>query len=318
MLIDVASLEVKLGEITAVIQLTGHRKQLFLDLLTGQTPPTAGTIRLAELDPLQDRQQFAAQVGVLSAKNGLYPRLTVRQNLIFYVDLYRLPHSRADDVLMQVGLADRANARADALPSGLARRLAFGRAILHNPSILILTDPFSNCETASVSWLSRLIKEIAKKETAVLIIASESTDIVRLSHTIVVMEQGKLSHSYKPEDKKADQKLPFRIPARLEGKVALINPADILYAAAEEGKTHLYTGNGRIPTHLTLNDVEARLARSGFFRAHRSYLVNLQHIKEIIAYTRNSYTLILDNTPTNSEIPLSKNAARELRELLNY
>ncbi|HFE67513.1 MAG TPA: LytTR family transcriptional regulator, partial [Chloroflexi bacterium] len=62
------------------------------------------------------------------------------------------------------------------------------------------------------------------------------------------------------------------------------------------------------------------LSRSGFFRAHRSYLVNLQQIKEVIAYTRNSYTLILDNggSGDRSEIPLSKGAARELRELLDY
>jgi ABC-2 type transport system ATP-binding protein len=109
--------------------------------------------------------------------------------------------------------------------------------------------------------------------------------------------------------------MPFKIPARLDGKVALINPGDILYAAAEDSKTVLCTENGRIPTHLTLNEVEHRLARSGFFRAHRSYLVNLQHVTEVIAYTRNSYTLILEDS---SEIPLSKSAAKDLRALLDY
>ncbi|MCK5921150.1 MAG: ATP-binding cassette domain-containing protein, partial [Methylococcales bacterium] len=267
--IDMAALTVKAGEVTAVIQLSGHRKQLFLELLTGQTAPTAGTIRLAGNDPFLNRQQFATHFGYLPAENGLYPRLSVRQNLTFYADLYRIPHARADEVLAQVGLTDRASSNADALPTGLARRLAFGRAILHQPGVLLLADPFANCDAPSISWLSRLIEEVAKKETAVLLIAPESSDIVQLSHTIVVMEQGKLSHSYKPDDKKGDRKLPFRIPARLEGKVALINPADILYAAAEDGKTYLHTGNGRVPTHLTLNDVEARLARSGFFRAHR-------------------------------------------------
>jgi ABC-2 type transport system ATP-binding protein len=95
-----------------------------------------------------------------------------------------------------------------------------------------------------------------------------------------------------------------------------------LYASSNDGRTYLFTYNGRIPTHLTLSDVESRLARSGFFRAHRSYLVNLQHIKEIIAYTRNSYTLILDGQQTDGaspvEIPLSKSAARDLRDLLDF
>ena len=66
-----------------------------------------------------------------------------------------------------------------------------------------------------------------------------------------------------------------------------------------------------------MSELETRLARSGFFRAHRSYLVNLQHVKEVIPYTRNAYTLILDDAD-GTEIPLSKAAAADLRELLDY
>ena len=57
--------------------------------------------------------------------------------------------------------------------------------------------------------------------------------------------------------------------------------------------------------------------RSGFFRAHRAYLVNLQHVKEVIPYTRDSFSLRL-NDPANTEIPLSKSAANELKDLLGY
>ena len=68
---------------------------------------------------------------------------------------------------------------------------------------------------------------------------------------------------------------------------------------------------------VTYGELEERLARSGFFRAHRAYLVNLQHVKEVIPYTRNSFTLVLDEAD-GTEIPLSKTAARELKELLGY
>jgi ABC-2 type transport system ATP-binding protein len=63
--------------------------------------------------------------------------------------------------------------------------------------------------------------------------------------------------------------------------------------------------------------MEERLSRSGFFRAHRGYLVNLQHVKEVIPFTRNSFSLRL-NDPDNTEIPLSKSAASELSDLLGY
>ncbi|MCP5101532.1 MAG: ATP-binding cassette domain-containing protein [Chloroflexi bacterium] len=316
-LIDIEVLEVKLGEITAVTGLAGTRKQTFLDLFIGTAQPTTGTIRLSTIDPAANRTQFSQQVGILPANNGLYPRLTARQNLTFFCELYGLPAARADEILAQVGLADRAQIRAEDLSAALAKRLAFGRAILHQPSVLLLVDPFVDGDAAAVIWLQRKIREMAGAETAVLIIANESNDIARFCDRILLMEQGKLTSQYTTNETET-QPPPFRIPARLEGKVALINPADILYAMVEESRTFLVTGNGRVPTHLNLSEVEERLARSGFFRAHRSYLVNLQHIKEVIAYTRNSYTLILENGSDNIEIPLSKGAARELRELLGY
>jgi ABC-2 type transport system ATP-binding protein len=129
------------------------------------------------------------------------------------------------------------------------------------------------------------------------------------------LEQGSIVDSYDPDARRPD--LPFKIPARTQDKVVLVNPADILYALAKDGRAHLATAEGQLPTQFTLAEVEQRLARSGFFRAHRGYLVNLQHVREVIPYTRNSYSLILDDT-SGTEIPLSKSAAGELRELLGY
>jgi ABC-2 type transport system ATP-binding protein len=96
-----------------------------------------------------------------------------------------------------------------------------------------------------------------------------------------------------------------------------VNPSDILYALVRDGKTWLQTTAECLPTQFTLTELETRLGRRGFFRAHRSYLVNLQRVKEVIPYTRNSYSLILDDA-ANTEIPLSKSSAAELRELLGY
>ena len=91
----------------------------------------------------------------------------------------------------------------------------------------------------------------------------------------------------------------------------------MLYAEAVSWRASLQTGDANLPTHFTLNELEERLSRSGFFRAHRSYLVNLQHVKEVIPYTRNSFSLRLDD-PAHTVIPLSKTAAGELRDLLGY
>ena len=105
--------------------------------------------------------------------------------------------------------------------------------------------------------------------------------------------------------------------ATLQYAQTQLNPGDILYAEAAQGRTVLITKDSQLSSQFTLNELEERLKRSGFFRAHRSYLVNLQHVQDVIPYSRNSFSLRLSD-PDNTKIPLSKNAEVELRDLLNY
>jgi ABC-2 type transport system ATP-binding protein len=220
------------------------------------------------------------------------------------------------DVLQEVGLADNAKTRVEELSPSLNRRLTFARAILHKPEVLLLIEPFQKCDQNTIEILSRLISDQAARGTAGLIIAENSAHLSTTCNNLYQLVNGQISEASPPEDNQA-QTMPFMIPAKLEGKVALVNPTDILYAIAQDNKAYLQTAQDLFPTQFTLAELETRLSRSGFFRAHRSYLVNLQHVKEVIPYTRDSYSLRLRDE-ANTKIPLSKSAARELRELLGY
>ena len=140
-----------------------------LSLLTGQSQPTAGTVRVAGLDPTLDHDKVAESVGVLFAEDALYERLTVKGNLAFHCQLRGLAADRADEIIAQVGLSDHAATPASRLPHGLARRLSFGRAILHHPTVLLLMEPFAGCDAASCVLLARLIRELASVGTTVLV-----------------------------------------------------------------------------------------------------------------------------------------------------
>src|SRR5262249_32981804 len=105
---------------------------------------------------------------------------------------------------------------------------------------------------------------------------------------------------------------PYKVPARRDDRIVLYDPRELPYAASQDGKTLLRTAAEEALTTLTLQDLEARLAGRGFFRAHRAYLVNLQHIKAVVQYTRNSYTLLLDDA-AETGIPLSKQSEKELQ-----
>ena len=314
--IDIASLTIKAGEIAALVGPVDSGKDTLFELLTGRSRPTVGEVRLAGVDPCVEKDRFSRQVGVLFAEDNLYRRQSAHGNLKFYCRLRRLPKSRAAEVLARVGLADHADTRVDKLPPGLVRRLAFGRALLHDPGVLLLVDPFAKCDTASVSLLSKLMRQLADAGTASLIIAPDTTHLTSLCDMIYRLDRGRIVDAYQPGEERRSE-LPFMIPARLEDKIALVNPVDIFYVVAQDDRAVLQTAEGQLPTQFTLAELEKRLARSGFFRAHRGYLVNLQHVKEVIPYTRNSFSLRLRDA-AGTKIPLSKSAASELRKLLDY
>jgi ABC-2 type transport system ATP-binding protein len=313
--VDIDTLMVASGEVAAVVGSTGSGIDTFFNLLIGKLRPSAGTVRLAEIKPAE-KGEFSRKVGVLFAEDALYKRKTPQSNLLLQCALYGLPKTRALEILEQIGMADRANASLEKLPSSLLRRLAFGRTILHKPAVLLLYEPFARCDEGTVSLLARLIRRIAEDGTTILILADDATHLGPLCDTIYQLQQGRLVVPASPGEE-IRPAFSYRIPVRSEDKVILVNPGEILYIEAQGGHTCLKTPNARLVTQFTLNELEERLSRSGFFRAHRAYLVNLQHIKEIIPYTRNSFSLRLDD-PAGTEIPLSKTAAGELKDLFGY
>jgi ABC-2 type transport system ATP-binding protein len=314
--IDVPSLEVKAGEVAALVGPVDSGKDVLFQLLIGEIRPTRGSVRLVGIDPYHERKAFSYQVGVLFLDDNLYKRFSVLGNLQFYCRLRRLPKTRAVEVLEQVGLADHASFNTEKLSPGLSRRLALGRAILNAPRVLLLAEPFTGCEQASVKLISQVVRKLAEAGTAILIFAQDVANLEYLGDIVYRMDQGRIIESFYPREQQQRQR-PFMVPARGEGKIILIDPADILYVFAQDDRAYLQTGEGRLPTQFSLAELEKRLSRSGFFRVHRAYLVNLQQVKEVIPYTRDSFSLRLKDA-AGTEIPLSKSAERELRELLGY
>jgi ABC-2 type transport system ATP-binding protein len=315
--VDIPVLSIQEGEVAALVGSAGSGKRTLFQLLSGKIQPTAGKVTLAGVEPFRKSRQLSQFTGFLLEQDGLYPTMTPRSNLEFQARLYGLSSSRVDEVLRAVGLADHARENTQRLSSSLLRRLAFGRGILHDPRLLILFEPFQDCDGMTVELLGDIITDLAVQGKTILILSTNHPALRTICDTLYILEQGRITGSAHPRDEQ-EEGFPFKIPVRTEDKtIILLNPADVLYAYALEGKTSLVTMDGEYPTQYTLTDLEERLIRSGFFRAHRGYLVNLQHVREVIPFTRNSFSLRLNN-PAQTEIPLSKSAARELSELLGY
>lgn len=313
--LDIDQLIVETGEVVAIVGPADSGKELLFDLFIGRTKPSRGTLHLAGVEPA-DSADFSRLAGILFPHDGLYARLSPLANLVLQCRLYAIPKALAREMLARIGMADQASAKLDKLPSGLQRRLAFGRCILHNPRVLILYEPFARCDETSIQVISNLVRQEAETGSSVLVLADDTTYFDDLCDRIFILNLGRLTEFPSGEDS-PKVALPFKIPVRLDDKVRLVNPVDILYVETDGNYTRLHTLEMELPTRFTLTELEERLSRSGFFRAHRAYLVNLQHVKEVIPYTRNSYSLRLAD-PQGTEIPLSRSAASELRTLLGY
>jgi ABC-2 type transport system ATP-binding protein len=314
--VDIDSLIIEADVIAGFTGPVDSQLGLIFNLLTGQERPSSGSIRISGIEPYQERNQFSRLVGVVFAEDNLYTRQSVLANLNFYRRLYQLPQSRVNEIIAMIGLADQADAIVETLNPSMVRRLAFGRAILHDPTILLLNEPFKDCDPATINLLSALIQDLSKAGVTILLISHEEQQINELAGVVYQFDQGHVVGTYIPTEGQRER-MPFKIPAKLEHTVALVDPADIYYAFAQDDRTFLQTEEGSLPTQFTMAELEKRLSRSGFFRAHRSYLVNLQLVNEVIPYTRDSFSLRLKD-PQGTKIPLSKNAARELRELMGY
>lgn len=101
----------------------------------------------------------------------------------------------------------------------------------------------------------------------------------------------------------------------MEGEIRLLPVGEVLYCYADGDRTIVVTRQGELQTHLCLGRLAERLEPWRFFRSHRAYLVNLDHVRSVIPWTRNAYSLTLDG---NREVPLSKHRVGALRRLVGW
>jgi len=146
------------GEHMAVLGDNGAGKTTLLRILATALHPNAGRLHIAGLDAFRERRRLRHYLGYLAHAPGLYPALSAAENLEFFCDLQGVSPSRVAEVLETVGLAGVAHRRADQLSRGMQQRLAIGRAILHEPRLLILDEPDASLGADAADLLTGVMR----------------------------------------------------------------------------------------------------------------------------------------------------------------
>lgn len=322
--LSIEQLDLEAEMIVAVVGPVGSGKSLLIRMLAGKMPPSGGCITIDGQD-INKIPALQRHIGVLFEEDLLYERFTARGNLDFFAQLHHLPAERVIEVLEQVGMSDQAQKRLNKLSPSAQRRLAFARTLLPRPPILLLDQPTLRADLDTQTLFARLITQAAENGSAILLTDEDLSWTGKFCTHVVELEDGRVLNSYMQGAVQNQQLaptvperlIPYKVPGRKDDRIVLYDPGDLLYATSRDGKTILRTATEEATTNLTLQELESRLTGRGFFKAHRAYLVNLQHIKAIIQFTRNSYTLQLDDSQ-ETMIPLSKQSEKELQALLDY
>ena len=199
--LDDISLEVYPGQVMAILGPNGAGKSTLFRVLTGLTTPTAGRATILGFDATRDSAEVRRLVGFMPAENRtLLLRHSCRENLAFHGRLQGIPeselHDRIDETLRTVGLYEARERIGFALSTGMLARLMLARAILHDPTVLILDEPTGAVDPLGAFELISMIQRIAMERNLAVLISSHRLDEVEmLNDQVVLLNRGRIIYS---------------------------------------------------------------------------------------------------------------------------
>ena len=183
------SLTVDAGRVLAILGPNGAGKSTLLRVAAGIARPESGEVRIGGRpvgEPAAHRQ-----VGFAGHQSFLYGYLSVEENLRFYAQLYELPAARAGEGLERFGLQSHRRRPVRELSRGLVQRLSLARALLHDPAVLLLDEPFTGLDAEASRIVRELIPERRARGCAVVVATHAWADARELADDAVVLVAGR-------------------------------------------------------------------------------------------------------------------------------
>jgi ABC-2 type transport system ATP-binding protein len=253
--VDHLSLEVQPGEIFGFLGHNGAGKTTTVRLLNGVLTADQGTARVLNLDPVTEGPVLRRSTGVLTETPSLDERLTGRENLRIYADLYGVPPpevpQRVDALLDAFELAHRADEKASGYSKGMKQRLALARALLHSPELLFLDEPTAGLDPVAARRVHGMITRLSDQEQRTVFLCTHNLgEAQRLCDRVAVLEHGRLVALGTPGELARQlgrsQRLEIQVaPDSVEATATVLEATLGINAAAEEDGLFTVVGADR-------------------------------------------------------------------------
>lgn len=191
--IDDISFQVQKGEVIGLLGPSGAGKTTLIKILTGQLVASEGSVERCG-------GEGELETGIMMDTFGLYERLSVRENLRIFADIYRVPTARIEQLLGRTGLQEARNTAVSKLSKGMRGRVNLCRALLKEADILYLDEPTSGLDPATTRMIHELIGEEQKAGTTVFLTTHNMHEAERLCGRVLLLCQGKIVEQGCPED----------------------------------------------------------------------------------------------------------------------
>jgi heme exporter protein A len=184
------SLEITAGECVALAGRNGSGKTTLLRIAARLVRPTSGTLTF--LNIRQGAITELSQTGFVSHATLVYDELTAEENLLLFAQLLGIAEAarRAETLLAEVGLTDRRKSLVRTFSRGMRQRMAIARALLNEPSILLLDEPATGLDPQGVTWLAETLRGIRSAGRTILMSLHGESEISALATRAVRLEAG--------------------------------------------------------------------------------------------------------------------------------
>ena len=223
-------LEVRDGEFFGLLGPNGAGKTTTIGILTTRVRPTSGTALVGGADVSSDSVRVRQRIGVVPQRPNPDRSLNVLENLLYHAAYFDIPQSasqpRAIQLLEQLGIADKAQAKVDEMSGGQQQRLMIARALIHQPRVIFLDEPTVGLDPQTRLALWEILRELHAEGRTIVMTTHYMEEADKLCDRIAIVDRGQLLELDTPEALKA------RAPGGTLVEVALSANADSVRDAA--------------------------------------------------------------------------------------
>jgi sodium transport system ATP-binding protein len=192
--VDGVSITAKPGEIYGLLGVNGAGKTTMLRMLSTVLTPTEGTAEVAGYDVIQHPEKVRANIGFMSTSTALYGRLSSREMIQYFGELYGLSgvrlRERMDYVIDKLDMHEFIDRLCDKLSTGQKQRVSIARTILHDPPVLFFDEPTAGLDVVASQTVMQFIEEARDSGKTVLFCTHIMTEVDRLCNHVAVIHEG--------------------------------------------------------------------------------------------------------------------------------